>query len=414
MKEVTIIGSGIIGVCAAYYLNQAGVAVRIIDQIKEDDENCSFGNAGMIVPSHFVPLSAPGIIKKGLKWMLNSNSPFYVKPKFNGELLKWIWQFQKHATEAHVENSSRLLHDLNRISNDLYDEINKAKLFEFEYERKGLMMLYQSDKCGHEELKLAEKAKSFGMKVEHLTAEKVNNVQQTNLRVKGGVLYPEDGQLNPNVFMRGMRNYLKTVGVQFNWETAVQEITVEKNEVRSLKTNKGNFEIDHLIVATGSWTPKLTGALGMNIPIQAGKGYYFNIDRGASKLTIPSILCEAKVAVTPFADKIRYAGTLGIEGLSLEKNEKRIAAFKNSIPNFFPDTDVDQIKRSVAHAGLRPCSPDGLPFIGRARQENVIIAAGHAMMGMSLGPITGKLVTEIYTDTKTTLQIDQLSPARYS
>ncbi|NOQ72453.1 MAG: FAD-dependent oxidoreductase [Crocinitomix sp.] len=414
MQKVTIIGAGVIGLCAAYYLNQKGFAVTIIDQGKEQEANCSFGNAGMIVPSHFVPLAAPGIITKGLKWMINPTSPFYIKPKLDLALMNWLWQFYKHATADHVEKSSQLLHDLNRISNELYSEINHANLFDFDYERKGLMMLYNSDKCGQEELELAQKAKSMGIKVETLTPQRINEIQQTKLNVKGGIFFPGDAHLNPNKFMQNMRSYLLNLGVEFKWETRVEGLSIEKNKVQNLNTNRGEFRVDKLLIATGSWTPKLAKVLRLKLPIQAGKGYSFNMNSEIASLVVPSVLCEAKVAVTPLGNETRFAGTMGIEGLSLKKNTRRILAIKKAIPNYFSSVQEDQIDVGNTWVGLRPCSPDGLPFIGKCLQDNVLVAAGHAMMGMSLGPITGKIISEMLTEEKLTIGVEQLSPLRYS
>ncbi|MFT5820893.1 MAG: D-amino-acid dehydrogenase [Crocinitomix sp.] len=414
MQKVTIIGAGVIGLCAAYYLSQKGVAVTIIDQGKQEEANCSFGNAGMIVPSHFVPLAAPGVIKKGLKWMLNPTSPFYIKPKLDIALMNWLWQFYKHATIDHVERSAQLLHDLNRISNELYAEINRANLFDFDYKRKGLMMLYNSDKCGQEELELAQKAKSMGIMVETLTSQKVNEIQQTRLNVKGGIYFPGDAQLNPNEFMLNMRVHLLSLGVEFKWETKVQGLLLENNKVQKLHTNRGDFHVDKLLISTGSRTPKLAKLLRIKLPIQAGKGYSFNINSAKIKLVVPSVLCEAKIAVTSFGSETRFAGTMGFEGLSLKKNQRRIEGIKKAIPNYFSSIGVDQIDTRNAWVGLRPCSPDGLPFIGKCLHDNVLIATGHAMMGMSLGPITGKIITEMFTDQQLTMDIEQLSPLRFS
>lgn len=414
MKEVTIIGSGVIGLCTAYYLNQQGAFVTILDQNNAEDENCSVGNAGLIVPSHFIPLAAPGVITKGLKWMLNPTSPFYIKPRFNKDLIQWVWQFYKHSTAEHVLKSGQLLHDINRLSKELYEEIDGAGHFKFEFERNGLMMLYNTDKAGEEELEIAHKAKSLGIKVESLTAHKVLEIQEIPLNVKGGVYYPDDAQLNPNVFMKKMKAHLKSKGVGFKWNTKVIGVVEEKNKIQKIKTNQGDLKVDNLVIATGSWTSELATSLRLKIPIQAGKGYSFNINQGKENLKVPSVLCEAKIAVTPFGQDLRFAGTMGIQGMSLKKNNRRIDSIKKAIPKYFSSINMDAVNASEAWAGLRPCSPDGLPFIGKGKQDNTFIATGHAMMGMSLGPITGKLLTEMITDQKQSLNIDKLSPLRYS
>ena len=412
MKKVTIIGAGVVGLCSAYYLVKKGFEVEVIDKEEEDNKNCSFGNAGMIVPSHFVPLAAPGMISQGLKWMMSSSSPFYIKPKANKELLSWLWKFYKHSTDEHVKNSSQLLRDLNYNSDLLYQELKNE--FDFSYEQKGLMMLYKSDKIAEEEKELAKKAENLGVKASVLSQKEVSDMQGLNLDVKGGVLFNGDAHLNPNKFMRGMFNYLKKNKVNFRFSSEVKAINSENNKVNSLVTGSETIKVENLIIACGSWSGKLSKKFKLNLPIQGGKGYSFNVTNPNLNLEIPSIFCEAKVAVTPIENSIRFAGTMEINGLSLKQNEKRIKGIYDSINNYIPEFDTSKIDLKQTWSGLRPCSPDGLPYVGKSNLSNLTIATGHAMMGLSLGPITGKLVSEVVAEESTSLAIEKLSPLRFN
>lgn len=416
MKNITIIGSGVIGVCTAYYLNKKGHSVTVVDRKTMNDfENCSYGNAGMIVPSHFIPLAAPGVITKGLKWMLDASSPFYIKPRVNRDLLSWIWQFYRHSTPNHVKESSEILHQLNQLSKELYAEIHSTGIFDFDYRSSGLLMLYKSLACEREEVEMAKKASDLGIEVDVLSQNQVADMQGVEMDVRGGILFPGDAQLNPVDFMIKLQTYLRTQGVKFMYETDIQEIRIAENKVTELLTNKGEvFDVDELVMATGAWSGEMAKKLNLKLPMQGGKGYSFNVDNPEQSIKVQSILCEAKVAVTPFKESIRFAGTMEINGLSLGQNKRRIQAIEKSIPNYLPSFNMKQVDLSDTWAGLRPCSPDGLPYIGKAKQDNVWIASGHAMMGMSMGPISGKLMSQLIDQEKTLLAVDQLSPLRYA
>ena len=163
MKAV-IIGGGIIGLSSAYYLLQDGWDVTIIDKTDLTD-SCSYGNLGMIVPSHFVPLAAPGIVAQGIRWMFNSKSPFYIKPSLNSQLIRWGLKFLQSANEKNVKNAARPLTEINLLSKKLYEDLSKEPEFDFAFEKKGIIMYYKSEKVAEEEMHVAEIAKAMGLDV---------------------------------------------------------------------------------------------------------------------------------------------------------------------------------------------------------------------------------------------------------
>ncbi len=196
MKAI-IIGGGIIGLCSAYYLQKTGWQVTVIDA-NDLTDNCSFGNAGMIVPSHFTPLASPGIITQGIKWMFDSKSPFYIKPSFSWDLLKWVITFIRHSNIRNVEHAAPHLRDLSLFSSVLYQELSQQSGFDFALEQKGILMYFKTEKSGEEELYLAEKARSLGLDAEPLSKKQVQVLEpDTELDVLGAVHYHCDGHLYP-------------------------------------------------------------------------------------------------------------------------------------------------------------------------------------------------------------------------
>ncbi|QTD37337.1 FAD-dependent oxidoreductase [Polaribacter batillariae] len=411
-KKVGIIGGGIIGLCAAYYLLKDGHEVTVIDQ-SNMNSGASYVNAGYITPSHFIPLAAPGIITKGLKWMFDARSPFYVKPRLDIDFLKWSLAFKKAATKAKVEKAMQPLLNINLLGRDLYEDLKKSNDFNFHYQHKGLLMLYKSNKVGEEEWKIGKKGIQKGLKVEHLSNNEVEKLQpNTNLNIKGAVYYHSDAHMTPNIFMKEMISYLDKNGVVFYKNETVKDLHISSEKITSIKTDKREIAVDEVVLAAGSWSSHITKKLGLKIPIQAGKGYSINVKKDTN-ITIPAILCEAKVAVTPMEGFTRFAGTMEIAGINSTINPKRVDAIANAVKKYYENIAISTEEKEHATCGLRPCSPDGLPYIGKSNTcKNLTIATGHAMMGWSLGPATGKLVSEIIAEKKTSVAITVFHPDR--
>jgi len=411
-KNVIIIGGGIIGLSTAYYLLEEGHQVTIIDK-SNFSSGASYVNAGYITPSHFIPLAAPGMINKGIKWMFNPTSPFYIKPRLNADFLKWTWAFKKSATASKVEKAIPVIKAINILSRDLYEAIKASNAFNFHYERKGLLMCYQSDKVGEAEWKIGKRGIEEGLGVKNLTKKEVDVLEpNANLNIKGAIYFDSDAHMTPTDFMPEMVKYLKTKGVIFYANEDVKDIEVTNGTVSKIITNKQELKADEVVLAAGSWSPLLTKKLGLQIPIQAGKGYRINVNRETG-ITIPAILCEAKVAVTPMQGFTRFAGTMEIAGINHNINPIRVQTIANAAKNYYTNLNISEVEKEGADCGLRPCSPDGLPYIGKSSKcTNLTIATGHAMMGWSLGPATGKLVSEIISEKKTTLDLSPFNPDR--
>jgi len=396
MKKVSIIGGGIIGLCSAYYLAKEGFQVSVFDKSDMMD-GCSYGNAGMIVPSHIIPLAQPGMIAQGIKWMFDSQSPFYVKPRLSTDLVKWGLQFYKHANKKHVEKAMPALRDLSLLSKELYQDFAKENN-SFFYDEKGLLMLFKTEKAAeemHHEGKLAE---NLGLGVNYLSKEEVLQLESgTKTDVIGGVHYTSDAHLYPQKFMQFIKAQLNKLGVEVHKNTTVTDFKISNNTVSEVITSKGNFTTDEVVLATGSWSPEIAKKLHTGISMLPGKGYSFTLKEKIQKPSIPSILCEGKVAVTPMANDIRFGGTMEITHNNDTKiNKNRLQGIINSVNDFYPDLDIGIPKVEDTWYGFRPCTPSGMPIITKSKKiSNLTLATGHAMMGLSLAPATGKVVTEL-------------------
>ena len=412
MKNITIIGGGIIGLSCAYYLVRDGHAVTVIDRNNEH-EGSSNQNAGMIVPSHIIPLASPGMISKGIQWMFNSQSPFYVKPRLSGDLVRWGIKFYQSANEQHVRKSIPVLRDLSLISRQLFNDINTEIGNSFLFSERGLMMLYKTKSTEHEEIEAAKLANEAGVRAEILSQSDVQKFETDfQVDVLGGVYYPGDAHLNPSLLMQNLKKYLLEKNVNIISGEEVKSLETKNGNVFSVITSNGRIPTDAVVIATGAWSPELTRLLGLNLLLQGGKGYSFTLSDMTKNIQIPSILLERRVAVTPMGNQLRIGGTMEIGGIDLTIHKNRVKGIVDSMQKYYPEMDVrfpEKIWR-----GLRPCSPDGLPYIGKMKSyENAFAATGHGMMGLSLGPVTGKLISEMIGNKKTEIETEPFSPNRF-
>ena len=411
-KNIVIIGGGIMGLCTAYYLEKEGCKITIIDKTNISN-GASFVNAGYIAPSHIIPLASPGMITKGLKMMFNAASPFFIKPRLETDFLKWSLAFKKSATKTNVEKAIPVIKEINLLSKELYTEMYHDNAFDFHLEKKGLLMCYKTDKAGEKEMKVAKRAVEEGLETELLNVDEVKKLEpNAQLDIKGAVYYKCDAHMTPGDFMNQMVAYLKKKEVTFYTNEKVIDLEMTSNKVTEVITDKRKLSIDELVIAAGSWSPLLTKKLGVRLLVQAGKGYCINVKRNTG-ITIPTLLMEAKIGVTPMNGFTRFAGTMEIAGINHTINKVRVNAIAKAAERYYTNLQIEQTEIDTAACGLRPVSPDGLPYIGRISTcKNVTIATGHAMMGWSLGPATGKLITEIISDKKCSMNIKTLNPER--
>jgi len=411
-KEVIIVGGGIIGLATAYYLNLEGHDVSVIDQDKIKS-GASHINSGYLTPSHIIPLAAPGMISKGFRWMFNNSSPFYIKPRFDLDLVNWGMKFMKSCTSEHVQKSMKSILDINLLSKKLFIEMQQSNAFDFHLESKGLLMAYKTSVAEREEAKAASWAKDLGIIVKQLSKEEILKIQpKVPMEVAGAFMYESDAHTTPELFMNNLKNHLMSRGVKFFLDTAVSSFQKKEKKIETLNTNKGIFKADEFVIATGAWTEGILKELGIKLSIQAGKGYSFDVQH-ITGLSIPAILSEAKVAVTPMSGYTRFGGTMEISGINSKINSRRVLSIVNAAKEYYPGIEIPLTSVDKARSGLRPLSTDGLPFIGRHSSfKNLVLASGHAMMGWSLGPATGKLLTELISGYDPSLDLRPYSPER--
>jgi D-amino-acid dehydrogenase len=413
--NVTIIGAGVIGLNCAYYLQKEGHKVTIIDR-GDISEGCSFGNMGYISPSHFIPLATPGIISHGLKWMLRSSSPFYIRPRLNPDLIRWGFTFWKSATAKKVEENTPHMNNLLQLTRHLMNDIKKELPVPFDMTEKGCWMLWKNEKTGDHEKHLSDQANEFGLKTIICTKQQVQDYEtETAVDVAGGVLYLDDCHVNPQKLMYSLYTYLKSRGVQFWLNTDVTDFESINGRISSVITDKAVLNCDELIIANGSWLQKISKRLGIYAPLQPGKGYSIVYDGLERNLKYPSILVDDRTATAPIGAWLRIGGTMELSGHNDTILPKRVMAIYNAFKKYYPSMNLPQPDVSKAWFGYRPVSPDGMPYIGRHRKfSNLCYAGGHAMLGVTAAAGTGKLIEEIISGKPTAIEVTHFNPERFS
>lgn len=414
--DVLIIGAGAVGLSSAYYLRQQGLSVRIVEKDKPG-AGASLRNCGLICPSHYVPLAHPGVITAGLKWMLDPVSPFYIRPRPSLELLSWVMKFRTASGAERSNRSMPLLFAMNDLSAKLYREIAARKILSFNYDEKGLLMVHNTAEGRRLNLEEAEIGRRFGIAVNEYTAENIGTLD-ANLRFRpggGAFHYTTDTHMSPQKFVEGMAAHVAAEGVEIVTGADVTDIGVRDGSIAGVRTSKGEYRAKEYVLAGGAWSQGLVRSLGVTLPIQPAKGYSVTFDRTPDMFSTPMILTERKVAITPMGDKVRYGGTLELAGFDSTINMRRVQAIADAVPVYLENVRVPAFTVGDVWHGFRPCSPDGLPYVGRtAKYRNLVTAAGHAMLGMTMAPVTGKLVSEIVAGTRPSIDCTLLRPERFS
>lgn len=413
-KDVVIVGGGVIGLCSAYYLSQSGLSVTIIEK-DEPGEACSQHNAGYVAPGHFVPLAAPGVFKQGLKWMFDSRSPLYLKPRFDPEFLAWAWRFMKSCDEHVMRRAMPLLRDMLKESLHLYEELAIIEGFNFELTKRGLLTVFRTEKAKLAARHEMDLCSEVGVEARLLNHDDLHQVDpNVRFRATGGIYFPGDAHLTPAVLVRNLTTFLERSGVRFLRKTEVVGFVSSAGRVTAVRTSEGDVRGEEFVLAAGSWTASLARDLGIRMLLQAGKGYSITIRNPKVIPSIPCIFMERRVAITPFDNSLRFAGTMEFAGIDLTINQKRVEAILDAVPLYYENIERPDSLRGDVWKGLRPVTPDGLPYIGRFdRYQNLIAATGHAMIGISLATVTGKLVGEIIEGKKPSHDLELLKPDRF-
>ncbi len=410
--DILIIGGGIIGVSTAYVLAKAGADVTLVEK-GEISSGASYGNAGYIVPCHSNPIPAAGVLTQGLKWLLDPESPFYIRPTFSPDLLRWLWQFQKYCNAKAYWRAIPLIHDMQRESLSLFREWIAAEKIESYFRENGGLTIYKDARAFDAVCKEVEELRAYGIHFDILDTKALQALEPLiRDEVIGGIGCETDAYIDPALFVRALAEKAVQHGAHILTKTAVLGFEKNGNEIKSIKTTQGKLDVNQVLLAAGAWSTKLAKELGIDLLMQPAKGYSITLTNPSALPSRYLFLGKSKVAVTPMGEKLRYAGTLELDGYDLSINKRRLGALRKAGDTYLHKIDGEE--NPEIWAGLRPVSPDGLPYIGRsARVSNLVIATGHAMLGIAMGPFTAQLAAEILLQQMPSFNLSPFKPERF-
>jgi D-amino-acid dehydrogenase len=397
MSRVVIVGGGVIGAACAYYLAKSGWHVTIVDR-GEFGKGCSHANCGYVCPSHVLPLAMPGAVGKTLRAMLAPNSPFSIKPRLSLALFRWLWSFSRRCNASDMMSSARAIQALLNSSRSLYNVWMREESLGCEWQTHGLLFVFRSSQAmehyAETDRLLSE---SFAMPAKRFDGSAVNQLEPAlKPGMAGGWLYESDAHLRPDRLMASLRKALESRGVEIRDRCEALSLSQSgrRGTAAAVATAQGPIPGDAFVFAAGAWTPLLNRMLGCTAPIQPGKGYSITMPRPSVCPTFPLIFEEHRVAVTPMASGYRIGSTMEFAGYDTRLNRKRLGLLREGASHYLIEPYCEPIEEEWY--GWRPMTTDSKPIIGRSPAfDNVWIAAGHNMLGLSMAPATGKLIAEL-------------------
>ncbi len=399
--DVVVIGAGVIGAASAYELAGAGARVVVLERGGGWGEGCSWGNAGLIVPSHSRPIAAPEALRSGLGWMLRPDSPFGLRLK--PSLAPWLVRFARAATAAKAAAGEALQRELASESLALLRGLD----LDAGFEQRGCLTVFTSEHAAEHAAADAASETGRALGAQPLSAAEARALEPAlSDAVRAGVMFPDEAGVDPGRFVPALGAAAVERGAELRTGTEVVDLQADAGGVR-VETTRGPLRAGHAVLAAGAWSGRLAAAAGLRVPLQGGKGYAVEWDTAAAPLRVPLYLHDEKCVANPFGDRTRMTGGLLLDGLDERFDPRRVAAIRAAAAKVL---DVRAEPR-LSWRGLRPCTPDGLPVIGA--RGRLVVATGHGMLGVTLAPLTGRLVAGLVAGTADHPALARLSPDRF-
>ncbi len=401
-----VVGGGAIGVCCALELARRGADVTLLERGEELASGASSGNAGLLCPSHSAPIANPASLRNGLRWMMSPDSPFFLRPR--PSVASWLARFVKASTASRAAEGMRIIRELSLAGLELHAGLAHEGL-NTGFERRGILNVYETEAAFAQ---ARAHANATGLPSQVLDREETRTLEPAvGERVAGGVYFPDEAHCDPLSFVYAAGRAAKEAGAAIETDVEVRSLRRANGGI-ALDTRNGTLQARTVVLAAGAWTSPLAAQLGVCLPQEGGKGYHLDLDPTAADPKIPISLDEAHVIATPLPGRLRLSGTLELAGLDTSISRTRVEAIRRAAARVLA-IDDDRTELEV-WAGLRPCTPDGLPVIGRPTGvEPLVLATGHARKGLSLAPITGRLVAELYAGEPPSIDLAPLSPDRF-
>jgi D-amino-acid dehydrogenase len=411
--DVLVLGGGVIGLACALYLLRAGRSVTILEQGTAASA-CSHGNCGTITPSHTMPLAMPGMIGQALRWLFKADAPFRVAPRLDFALLEWLLQFAHRCTWADFKRITAAKAPLLRLAREGIEELVRSERMDCEFETTGTLNVYRDTLAFEKSAWLPQTLRDVGMQIEVLDGARCRELEPAlNGSIIGGYFNAQDAHLRPDRYAAGLTQAVKARGGQILESTKITGFRLDGDRIGAVATQRGEFAGRDVVFALGAWSPLLARQLDLRIPIQPGKGYSITYDRPQRCPRIPLTLKERAVCVTAWNSGYRLGSTMEFAGYDDSLNRTRLDALRRGAAEYLHEPEGPRVVEEWY--GWRPMTYDDLPILGRAANvQNLVLATGHGMLGVTMSAATGLLIGELVTGQPPSLDLASFSPARFN
>ncbi|GAB3576256.1 D-amino acid dehydrogenase [Amycolatopsis endophytica] len=412
-ERVVIVGGGAIGLAAGYFLQRAGAEVVVLERGHVGD-GASRGNAGWVTPMLSAPIPAPWVRRYALRNIAKPSSPLFIPPRLDPALALWLWRFWRYCNRRDHAAGLAAMAELNRRTMPLFDEL-RADGVEFDMWKKGLLFAFLTEQGAAHELASLRELARFGYEVPHvpLDSSAMRRLEPAlSPRVSAGFLLAGERHVDPRTLTRGLADRLLDRGAVIRERLEVTGFETRGDRVTAAISHGERIEADRVLLAAGAWTKPLARKLGVDVPVQGGKGYSFTV-RTENPPAHPLYFGDTKVGVSSYADgRTRIAGTMELGGLDEKIRQGRVGAIAEQARTYLGDWAGGPIED--VWGGMRPLTYDGLPVIGRSsRYANVYVSTGHAMLGITLAPATGETLAELITTGSSPGVLRPFTPERF-
>ena len=395
-KDVVIIGGGVVGAMCAYHLANRGKSVAIVEA-RQFGAACSHGNCGYVSPSHVLPLTQPGAVRQNFFTAFRKSSSLYIKPRLSPSLMKWMLNFARRCNQRDMMHAAEALHAMLQSSRTLYGGLIEAEQIDCDWEAGGLLFVFRTrDGFDHYRGTATELTEKFGLEIDEIGQDRLLKLEPALKpeSTSGGFSFPGDAHLRPDRLMRGMRTVLEQLGVDLIENAPMTALRRENGKASGVQYQGGEIEADRVVIATGAFTPMLNEKLGLRVPIQPGKGYSLTMPRPSICPTRPMIFEQDHVAITPWKSGYRIGSTMEFSGYDATLNPARLENLRRVAAKYLKEPAASP--ELEQWFGWRPMTWDSLPIIDRSpADENVWLAVGHNMLGISMATGTGRLIAEL-------------------
>ncbi|WP_433654336.1 NAD(P)/FAD-dependent oxidoreductase [Nocardia sp. CA-128927] len=411
--DVVVVGGGVAGLFCAYHLRRGGASVTVLERgALGGPQSCSYGNTGFVGTHGAAPLAEPGMRSLRALGMLSVDAPFYVKLRADRELLRWLGHFGRACSATAAAAGFCALVGMKKRSLEILLELCESPSIAATFESPGIVLTFKTAQGFADASRVVPRTVANGVPLRVLGAGELDELEpKTRFDIHGALYSPEGAYLHVPEFVVEFGRVLREMGVEICEHTDVTGFEVSARKVERLHTNRGDFRPRDVVVAAGAWSTECARLAGVGLTLQPIKGYSVTMDMPPSGPSRPVLLSEGRMAMVPLGDRLRIGGRLELTGMSRAISERRVRGMLRTVSEYLPELEETQTRETWS--GLRPCTPDGVPLIGRTGLRNMLIAVGYGHIGMGLAPAGGELISHILAGQQPTTDPAPLRPDRF-